>query len=65
MKMIGWDDEFGGLRLVGSGCGRAEANWRSQESYLISNHLELIDYFSMRFLNVPPIMPPFHFPYCN
>ena len=28
MKMIGWDDEFGGLRLVGSGCGRAEANWR-------------------------------------
>ncbi|OWA68560.1 transposase, partial [Klebsiella pneumoniae] len=21
MKMIGWDDEFGGLRLVGSGCG--------------------------------------------
>ncbi|RCR95878.1 hypothetical protein DUW79_22950 [Klebsiella pneumoniae] len=19
--MIGWDDEFGGLRLVGSGCG--------------------------------------------
>ncbi|RBZ48787.1 transposase, partial [Klebsiella pneumoniae] len=23
MKMIGWDDEFGGLRLVGSGCGGA------------------------------------------
>ncbi|HBX7328542.1 TPA: phage polarity suppression protein, partial [Klebsiella pneumoniae] len=28
MKMIGWDDEFGGLRLVGSGCGGAGANWR-------------------------------------
>ncbi|HBZ2137581.1 TPA: phage polarity suppression protein, partial [Klebsiella pneumoniae] len=28
MKMIGWDDEFGGLRLVGSGFGRAGANWR-------------------------------------
>ncbi|HBZ4238830.1 TPA: phage polarity suppression protein, partial [Klebsiella pneumoniae] len=27
MKMIGWDDEFGGLRLVGSGCGGAGANW--------------------------------------
>lgn len=26
--MIGWDDEFGGLRLVGSGCGGAGANWR-------------------------------------
>lgn len=25
--MIGWDDEFGGLRLVGSGCGGAGANW--------------------------------------
>ncbi|AFQ63507.1 TPA: phage polarity suppression protein [Klebsiella pneumoniae] len=28
MKMIGWDDEFGGLRLVWRGFGRAEANWR-------------------------------------
>ncbi len=28
MKMIGWDDELGGLRLVGSGCGGAGANWR-------------------------------------
>ncbi|USC56735.1 hypothetical protein NE241_00460 [Klebsiella pneumoniae] len=28
MKMIGWDDEFGGLRLVWRGCGGAEANWR-------------------------------------
>lgn len=62
MKMIGWDDEFGGLRLVWRGCGGAEANWRrSQESHLISNHLEFIDYFSMRFLSVPPIMPPYVF----
>jgi len=28
MKMIGWDDEFGGLRLVWRGFGRAGANWR-------------------------------------
>ncbi|HBY0290861.1 TPA: phage polarity suppression protein, partial [Klebsiella pneumoniae subsp. pneumoniae] len=31
MKMIGWDDEFGGLRLVGSGCGGAGANWRRSQ----------------------------------
>lgn len=29
MKMIGWDDGFGGeLRLVWRGFGGAEANWR-------------------------------------
>ncbi len=28
MKMIGWDDEFGVLRLVWRGFGGAEANWR-------------------------------------
>ena len=40
-----------------------EVFWRrSQESHLISNHLEFIDYFSMRFLSVPPIMPPHVFP---
>ncbi len=39
-----------------------EANWRSQGAYLVSNHLEFIDYFSMRFLSVPPIMPPHVFP---
>lgn len=40
-----------------------EEFWRrSQESHLISNHLKLIDYFSMRFLSVPPIMPPHVFP---
>ncbi len=39
-----------------------DATCGSQESHLISNHLEFIDYFSMRFLSVPPIMPPHVFP---
>lgn len=42
--MIGWDDEFGGLRLVGSGCGGitgvepARDRWRPQLD-LKSSHL--------------------------
>lgn len=31
---------------------------RSQESHLVINHVEFIDYFTMRFTDMPPIMPP-------
>lgn len=31
---------------------------RSQESHLVINHVEFIDYFPMRFTDMPPIMPP-------
>ena len=34
----------------------------SQESHLVVNHVEFIDYFPMRFTDVPPIMPPHVFP---
>lgn len=40
-----------------------EHYWRrSQESHLVANHVEFIDYFPMRFTDVPPIMPPHVFP---
>lgn len=35
---------------------------RSQESHLMANHIEFIDYFYMRFSDMPPIMPPHVFP---
>gem|GEM_PF-4000243 len=34
----------------------------SQESHLINNHIEFIDYFSIRFSEMPPIVPPHVFP---
>lgn len=40
-----------------------EEFWRrSQESHLVVNHVEFIDYFHMRFTDMPPIMPPHVFP---
>ena len=39
MKMIGWDDEFGGLKLVWRGFGGAEANWRKITGVILSSYL--------------------------
>lgn len=62
MKMIDWDDGFCGSVWYGVAVEEQRQTGRSQESHLISNHFEFIDYFSMRFLSVPPIMPPHVFP---
>lgn len=56
---------FTGQTMNWKGCKKdiSFGFWRrSQESHLVVNHVEFIDYFTMRFTDMPPIMPPHVFP---